>query len=460
LAVIPFDNLTGDPEQAFFSDGLTEETITELGRLHPQRLSVLARSSSARYRDRVTPIEQIGRELNVQYLLDGSARREGSRVKVNAVLIDVRDGTQRWSDSFERELSSILALQSDIARGVAASLALRLLPDVQQRLASARPVNPEAYEAYLRGLGFQTNPSPANLNTALRYFELALEKDPAYASAHAGVAGVWFARLVTSLSSASEVEARAKAAIDKALELDDTLADAHLRLAQYEALIRWNWAAADREFTRAIELNPNQANTRSIYADYLAIVRRREEALAQATRAMELDPVSTQSQTFYARILMFTGRLDDAIARYRETLKASPDQQVALANIRLVLHSAGRYDDALAADQAWAAANQTTGGPDVADALTRGYAEGGYRGAMRGAAEVEAVRAAANPRLAFFAAQFYARAGDNGRALDWLEKVFDSDEAGAPYLSCAPTWDGLRAEPRFQHLLRRMNLAS
>lgn len=220
----------------------------------------------------------------------------------------MRDGTQRWTDSFERELSSILTLQSDIARGVAASLALRLLPDVQQRLASARPVNPEAYEAYLRDLIFQTNPSPANLNTALRYFELALEKDPAYASAYAGIAGVWFARLVTSLSSVSEVEARAKAAIEKALEIDDTLADAHLRLARYEAQIRWNWAAADREFKRAIELNPNQANTRSIYADHLAIVRRGEEALAQATRAMELDPVSTQSQTFYARILMFTGR--------------------------------------------------------------------------------------------------------------------------------------------------------
>jgi TolB-like protein/tetratricopeptide (TPR) repeat protein/predicted Ser/Thr protein kinase len=459
LAVIPFDNLTGDPDQAFFSDGLTEETITELGRLDPQRLSVLARSASARYRDRVTPVEQIGRELNVHYLLDGSARREGSRVRISAALIDVRDGTQRWAESFEQELSSILTLQSDIAGRVAASLTLSLLPDVQQRLASARPVNPEAYEAYLRGLSFQANPSPANLTAALSYFELALQKDPAYAPAYAGVAGVWFARLVTSLSPAREVEARAKAAIDQALELDDTLADAHLRLAQYEAH-RWNWAAADRAFQRAIALNPNQANTRSIYADHLAIVRRGDEALLQASKAMELDPVSTQSQTFYARILMFTGHLDEAIARYRETLKASPDQQVAVANIRLALHSAGRLDEALRADQAWAATNQTTGGPDVADALTRGYAEGGYRAAMRRAAEVMAARASTNPRSAFFAAQFYVRAGDNRPALDWLEKVFDSGEAGLPYISCAPTFDGLRGEPRFQTLLRRMNLES
>jgi Tfp pilus assembly protein PilF len=139
---------------------------------------------------------------------------------------------------------------------------------------------------------------------------------------------VWFARFVTSVRLRSEAEVRAKAAIDTALQLDDTLADAHLRLAQYEAQIRWNWAAADREFMRAIELNPNQANTRSIYADHLAIVQRGDEALAQATRALELDPVSTQSQTFYARILMFTGRFEEAIARYRETLKASADQQV------------------------------------------------------------------------------------------------------------------------------------
>jgi TolB-like protein/Tfp pilus assembly protein PilF len=458
LAVLPFENLTGDPAQAYFSDGLTEETITTLGRLHPERLSVIARTSSMRYRNRDTPLQQIGRELGVDYVLEGSARREGTRVRVSTTLIDVRDGAQRWTDTFDRELSSVLSLQSDVARGVAGSLALTLLPGEQSRLASVRAVNAEAYEAYLKGLNLETNPSPANLNAALRYFELALEKDPSYAPGYTGVAGVWFARLVTSAASRNEVAAAAKAALDKALALDDTLADVHFRLGEYNTLITRDWAAADREFRRAIDLNPNQATTRSIYADYLAIVRRPDEALAQAARAMELDPVSTQSQTFYARILMFTGRYDQAIARYRETLRSTPDQRVAIANVRLVLHAARRYEEALAADRVWAGANAATGGPNIAAALSRGYAEDGYRGAMRRAAEVEAARASADPALGTFAAQFYARAGDRRAALDWLEKTFELGESGTPYLSCAPIWDDLRGEPRFQALLRLMNL--
>src|SRR4029434_2583348 len=169
LAVLPFENLTGDPDQEFFSDGLTAEMITQLGRLHPQRLSVIARTSSMRYKNRGTALDQIGRELGVAYVLEGSARREGTRVRVSTTLVDVRDGTQRWADSFERELSSVLALQSDVARGVAGSLALTLLPAEPSRLTSARAVNAEAYEAYLKGLNLETNPSPANLNAALRY---------------------------------------------------------------------------------------------------------------------------------------------------------------------------------------------------------------------------------------------------------------------------------------------------
>jgi len=458
LAVLPFENLTGDPDQEYFSDGLTEEMITQLGRLHPQRLSVIARTSSMRYKNRDVPINQIGRELGVDYVLEGSARREGARVRVSTTLVDVRDGTQRWADTFERELSSILTLQSNVARGVAESLALTLLPSEESRLASVRTVNGEAYEAYLKGLNLETNPSPANLNAALRYFELALERDASYAPAYTGVAGVWFARLVTSVASKADVATAAKAAIDKALARDDSLADAHFRLAEYNTLIAWDWAAADREFRRAIELNPNQASTRSLYADYLAIVRRPDEALAQAARAMELDPVSTQSQAFYARILMFTRRYDEAIAQYRETLRGAPDQQIALANIRVLLHAARRYDQAFAADQAWAASNATTGGPDISDALSRGYAEGGYQGAMRRAAAVEAARAPTNPAIGTFAAQFYVRAGDKAMALDWLEKMFEAGEAATPYLSCAPIWDDLRGEPRFQALLHRMHL--
>jgi TolB-like protein len=194
LAVLPFENLTGDPEQEYFSDGLTQEMITQLGRLHSQRLSVIARTSSMRYKNRDVPLEEIGRELGVDYLLEGSARREGSRVRISATLIQVRDRTQRWADNFDRELAGILALQSDVARGVARSLALTLAPEEQARLGGARPVNPEAYDAYLRGFSHLEKLTREDLDPAMRYFETALEKDPTYALAYLGIHRVWSTR--------------------------------------------------------------------------------------------------------------------------------------------------------------------------------------------------------------------------------------------------------------------------
>ncbi len=452
LAVLPFQNLTGDPDEEYFSDGLTDEMITQLGRLHPQRLSVIARTSSMRYKTRDVPIDQIGRELGVDYLLEGSARREGARVRINATLIHVRDQTQRWTNSFERELAGILALQNDVARGVAESLALTLLPDEQHRLTDARSVNAEAYEAYLKGLSLEANPSPANLTNAMNYFELALNRDPNYAPAYAGIAGIWFVRQLTGNAPRSEATPKLRAALDKALQLDDGLADAHYRLAQHYAFSDCNWSDADREFRRAIDLNPNQAATRSSYADYLSIVNRYDDAVAQIQRAIELDPVSSQTQVFYARVLMFVRRYGESIAQYRATLKATPDQQVALANIRQPLHLVGRYNEALAADQIWAMSNRR-GGAEIADALTRGFKEGGYRVAMHRAAEALAARSG-DP---FMVAQFHVRAGDTAAALDWLEAA-SRENVCQPYLSAGPIWDSLRSNPRFQALLRQMNL--
>jgi TolB-like protein/predicted Ser/Thr protein kinase len=454
LAVLPFENLTGDPEQEYFSDGLTEEIITQLGRLQPRQLSVIARTSSARYKNARASIDQIGRELGADYIMEGSARREGSQVRISATLIRARDQTQLWSDTFERELSGMLSLENDVARGIADSLQLTLLPDERSRLATDRPVNAEAYEAYLKGLSLEDNLTPANLTNALKYFELARDKDPGYAAPYAGIAGVWFARHQVSLASREEAEPKLQAAVQKALALDDTLADAHFRLAEQDAWMDWNWEGADREFRRAIELNPNQALTRSTYADLLTMVKRPEEALAQIRKAMELDPVSTETQAFYGRVLMFTRRFDESIAQYRATLRRAPDQQLALANIRLVLHESGRYDEALAADRVWAASPGNPGGPDLVDALARGDEEAGYQGAMRRAADVLARRG----NRPFMVAQFYMRAGEKALALDWLERGFQSHDVGMLYLNVAAIWDPLRDEPRFQALIRQLKL--
>lgn len=227
LAVLPLENLTGDPEQEYFSDGLTEELIAELGRLHPQRLVVIARTSSMRYKRSDAPLGQIGRQLGVDYVMEGSARREGNRVRISATLVQVRDQTQRWNATFDRELAGILSLQSDVARGVARSLALTLLPEERTRLAAARPVDAEAYEAYLNGHSHALKLTRADLDTALQYFELALQKDPSSALAYTGIASVWSGRQQMGFVAPSEAAPRLRAAVAKALELDSTLPEAH-----------------------------------------------------------------------------------------------------------------------------------------------------------------------------------------------------------------------------------------
>ncbi|MGH9369753.1 MAG: protein kinase domain-containing protein, partial [Thermoanaerobaculia bacterium] len=328
LAVLPFANLTGDEEQEYFSDGLTEETIAQLGRLHPQRLGVIARTSVMRYKKTEKPINQIGGELGVDYVLEGSARREGNRVRITAALIRVRDQTQVWAESYERELAGILSLQSDLARGVAGSLALKLLPAEQTRLSAARPVNPEAYEAYLKGLHHWYKLTPAEIDAAMQYFELALKKDPNYALAYSGIAAIWVARNQMQLTPPGEALPKAKAAARRALELDGTLAEAHhaMALARFQ---EWDWSGAGPEFQRSIELNPSDPDVRAFYSHYLLIMRRPDEAMRQIERALDLDPFSALFRSLYAIDLMFVGRHDDAIVEARKALSTQPDAEVA-----------------------------------------------------------------------------------------------------------------------------------
>ncbi len=328
IAVLPFANLTGDPEQEYLSDGLTQEMIAQLGRLHPRSLSVIARTSVMRYKKSDKPIDQIGRALGVDYILEGSARREAGRVRITAELIQVRDQTQLWADSYERELASILALQSDVAQKVAGSLALTLLPAEQARLANVRAVNPDAYEAYLKGMQHWYKLTPGDIDAAQRYFEMALEKDPNYALAYVGIAMVWGGRQQMGVASPSEAAPKAKAAALKAVALDDTLAEVHFKLANVKAWSDWDWAGAEREFKRAIELNPNYPDARAYYSHLLNNMRRPDEAMAQIERAMELDPFNELFQAAYAVDLLYVRRYDEAIAQCRNVLRTVPEPQM------------------------------------------------------------------------------------------------------------------------------------
>jgi len=459
LAVLPFANLSGDPGQEYLSDGVTQEMIAQLGRLHPQSLSVIARTSVMRYKKTETPIDQIGRELGVDYVLEGSAQREANRVRITTELIQVRDQTQLWADTYERDLSGILALQSDVARNVAAALALKLLPAEEARLAGARAVNPEAYEAHLKGSQHWIKMTRADLDTAEGYFAIALEKDPTYAPAYAGMAWVWAVRNQYWLAPPGEAGPKAKEFALKAVSLDETLAEAHYVLAALKTWYEWDFGAAAPEWRRALELDPNDADGLVMYSDYLAIVGRPEEAMAQIDRALRLDPFNVTIHSFRAGELLFARRVDEALAQAEKALAMAPGNFVALTAHSWALVLKGKTTEAVDALKDYVMA---IGLPDVARALDRGFHEAGFAGATKRAAEALAVHAAHGKAgaLPIDVAQFYALAGENALALDWLERAYEGHDPNMPYIGLIPVFDPLRSEPRFQALMRRLGLTA
>jgi TolB-like protein/Tfp pilus assembly protein PilF/predicted Ser/Thr protein kinase len=454
LAVLPFKNLTGDSQQEYFSDGLTQEINTQLGSLNPQILSVVGNTSVGRYKKTNTPIDQIGRELGVEYVLEGGAQREGTRVRITAELIKARDQTQIWADRFDSEMSGILALQGDVAQKVAGALAVKLLPAQQARLAKSRTVDPEAYESYIKGSQYWVRMTPGDLDTAERYFELALQKDPTYAAAYAGIASVWSCRNQNGMSPPSEAVPKMKAAALKAVALDDTLAESHYALASVYTYADWNMPAAGTEWARAVELNPNYPEGLATYSHFLMIMGRQEEAMRQIERALNLDPFNVTVQSFYVVDLEFARRYDDAIAQVGKAQALQPDNPVATGELIELYAGKGMGKEALAAVKYCFKHYQI---PDLDSALDRGFAEAGFPGAARRGAEILAVRARENLALPTEVVQLYLYAGDKDHALEWLERAYEARDPNLPYLRL-PMYDSVRSEPRFQALFRRLNL--
>jgi serine/threonine-protein kinase len=462
MAVLPFVNLSGDPEQEYLSDGFTQEMITQLGKLHPEGLSVIARTSVMRYKDGDTPIDQIGRELDVDYVLEGGTQREAGRVRIAADLIYVGDQTQLWADSFDRELSAILTVQSEVAQQVANALALELLPEEQQRLTVADTVNAAAHEAYLKGTMHWMMMTPSSFDQAERYFEQAIEEDPSYAPAHAGLAWVWTARQQFGASPPSEAGPKAKASAERAIALDESSDVAHEALAVINTWTDWDWDAAEREFGRTLELNPNNASAHAWFAHFLAIVGRLDDAVEHAERSIELDPHNPLFKALYGQVLVFDRRYDDAIATARAALDHQPGNWVASGALQMAFIEKGMEEEALEPLRERVARD-----PERLAALERGAAEGGYAGAQLANGDVLAERYemakgvpdAGTKRvfLPYGIACCYLDVGDYERAIDWLEEAYEVRDPNLPYI-VEPGWDPVRSDPRFQALMQRMGL--
>jgi len=456
VAVLPFANVSGDAAQEYLSDGLTTEMIALLGRLHPERLRVFARMSVMQYKKTDKPLKQIASELGgVDYILEGSAQREAGRIRITADLIKVADQTQVWADRYERELAGILALQNDVAQQVANALALKLLPAEQARLSNANPVNPEAHDAYLKGLQYWYHLTPGDLDAALKYFEMALDMDPSYAPAQAGIALVWAGRSTMGITPPGEAGPKAKAAALKAIQLDDTNMEAHYALACIKAWTEWDWAGAEAEFKRVIALNPNFPDARAYYSDYLNKMGRPTEAMPEIERAVALDPYNPLFQLVYAVNFLYARRYDEALEQSRRALSTEPDLNPALNVTWWALSLKGMPKEALAAAKAYM--KVVYGDRETENGFDEGYVHGGYAEAMRRAAQALAARARASYVEPIDIAQTYVEAGENAQALEWLEKALAVRDPNLPILGMPP-FDRLRSEPRFQAIVRRVGL--
>jgi TolB-like protein/Tfp pilus assembly protein PilF len=462
LAVLPFANLSGDPEQAYLSDGFTQEMITQLGKLHPAGLRVIARSSVMRYRGGNTPIDQIGRELDVDYVLEGSAQREGDRLRIATELIEVAAQSQLWADAFERELSGILMVQSEVAQEVAKALALELLPEELQRLASADRVNTAAYEAYLKGFMHWVSLDPAGLDTAERYFMQALEEDPSYAEAYAGLAWVWAGRQQSGISPPSEAGPKAKSAAKQAIALDETSDAAHAALAAITTWTDWDWEAAEREWQRTLEINPNNALAQAYYAHFLALKGRTNEAEEHSKRSIDLDPYNPLLRALYGVVLVIDRRFDEAAAAAHASLELQANMPFADNVLQHVYIAKGMREEQLEQQRERIAMD-----PGRVAAFEQGLAEGGYAGAQLAIADLLAERYElakgipdAGRRTVFLPiaiAWRYFDGGDFQRGIDWLEEAYQVGDPNLPYLGM-PLFDPVRADPRFQDLAQRMEL--
>jgi len=454
IAVLPIENLTGDPGQEYFADGVTDELIGQLAQIGALR--VISRTSVMKYKGEKKPLPVIARELKVGAVVEGTLHRVGDNVRIRVELIEaLPEERNLWAQTYDRSIADVLVMYGEMARAIAGRMQVKLAPQEETRLASAHQVNPEAYEAYLKGQFHLYKLTRPDLESALQYFEFALDKDPNYAQVYAGIAMVWAGRQQQGFVSAGEATPRAKAAAAKALELDSTLAEVHYTLASIRSWIDWDWEGGEAEFRRAIELKPNDPYPRAYYSHLLYMMKRPEEAIGQIERALELDPLNALFRGFYAMDLMYARRYDDAIALLRDTLRTSPNDLVALSTLRSAFHMKHMYKEAL---EVWKASYAARGDHEAEEALARGFAEDGYRGALQRAAETLAVRSRTSYVPPWQIGTLYTRAGEKDKALEWLEKAYEAHDQNMPYIAVDPIFDILRDDPRFQDLLRRMRL--
>jgi serine/threonine-protein kinase len=449
IAVLPFANASGNPDSEYLSDGISESLINSLSQL--PGVKVIARSSSFQYKGKEVDLQEVARALGVEAVLTGRVAQRGDQLIVSAELVNARDKTQMWGEQYQRPVADLLAVQREIAKEISGNLRLRLSGEAQQQMNNRSTGNAQAYELYLKGHYYMNRLTEEGVKKGLGYFQQAIDIDPRFAPAYAGVAESYAMLSSDGVIPAKEAIPKAKAAALKALELDEALAEAHTSLA-FIAMNDWDWRVAEREFKRAIALNPNYVNARHWYSHYLISVGRIEESLAESKRALELDPLDVAMNFHLGWHYFYARQYDQAIAQLQETLEMDRNSTQAHYILGWAYEQKGRFDDAIAELQK----STELGGGDQRGSIGHVYAISGRRGEAQkllDQLQEESTHKYVSP---YSIAVIYEGLGQKDQAFAWLERAYAERESSIKGLKLDPEFASLHSDPRFTDLLRRI----
>jgi len=454
IAVLPFTNVSKDSKTEYLSDGITESLINSLSQL--PNLTVMSRNTVFRYKDQATDPERVGRDLGVQAILTGRLVQSEDDLLISVNLEDVQDKRQLWGEQYKRKLSNLVSVQEEIAADIYGRLRPRLVGEEKKWLSKRSTENAEAYQFYLQGLFYWNKWTEADFKKAAEYFKQSVQKDPRYALAYAGLADTYNQLGEAGYLPPSEALPEAKIAALQALAIDDTLGEAHTSLGLVEEHYNWDWVSAEREFKRAIDLNPSSATAHLWYGNYLANMGRSEDGMRETKKARELDPFSLIINTILGRQLYFASQNDQAVEQLRKVLELDPNFTPARRTLEAVFAQMGRHTEAVAEREKFVS---LLGSPELAASIEEDFSKSGYNGVLRSWLDGMTELSKHSYVSSFEIAVIHARLGEKEQTLTWLEKAYDEHDSGLPSLGVDPLFNSVRGDARFQALLKRLGLA-